>query len=202
MANATQEAARLYVSAPSDLDLRPLLDGLKRRGTQPYVLSDVVPLGSDILESLRLAIRRADRILVVLSNPPQAPSSSPDRTPAQEGPRQGIADPAQPLLRRGMALHQRPRRGDRIERRGRGGQRRPRRWLRPRRLVRRFRSNCGNPLLVELKQPLGPGRGEPGSPRPRCAPDGTTCVDRVSRAGGRGSATASGRAQRGPDSPF
>ena len=50
-------ALRLYVSAPSDLDLRPLLDGLKRRGAEPYVLSDVAPLGAEILQSLRLAIQ-------------------------------------------------------------------------------------------------------------------------------------------------
>ena len=56
----------------------------------------------------------------------------------------------------------------------------------------------GNPMLVELKQTLRPRRGEPGAPRPRCTPDGTSCVDRVSRAGGRRSATAAGRAQCGP----
>lgn len=61
-------ALRLYVSAPSDLDLRPLLDGLKRRGAEPYVLSDVAPLGAEILQSLRLAIQRADRVLVVLGD--------------------------------------------------------------------------------------------------------------------------------------
>lgn len=59
-------ALRLYVSAPSDLDLRPLLDGLKRRGAEPYVLSDVAPLGTEILHSLRLALQGADRVLVVL----------------------------------------------------------------------------------------------------------------------------------------
>jgi hypothetical protein len=69
MASTAQEAPRLYVSAPSDLDLRPLLDGLKRRGTQPYVLSDVALLGGEILESLRLAIQRADRVLIVLGDP-------------------------------------------------------------------------------------------------------------------------------------
>jgi hypothetical protein len=57
---------RLYISAPSDLDLRPLLDGLKRRGAEPYVLSDVAPLGTEILHSLRSAIQGADRVLVFL----------------------------------------------------------------------------------------------------------------------------------------
>lgn len=70
MANPVSEVPRLYVSAPSDLDLRPLLDGLKRRGAEPYVLSDVAPLGADIAESLRLAISQADRVLVVLTNEP------------------------------------------------------------------------------------------------------------------------------------
>jgi hypothetical protein len=61
---------RLYISAPSDLDLRPLLDGLKRRGAEPYVLSDVAPLGTEILHSLRSAIQGADRVLVVLGEDP------------------------------------------------------------------------------------------------------------------------------------
>jgi hypothetical protein len=67
MAGRVTVGRRLYVSAPGDLDLRPLLDGLKRRGTDPYVLSDVAPLGADIVQSLRLAIGRADQVLVVLS---------------------------------------------------------------------------------------------------------------------------------------
>jgi hypothetical protein len=70
MANQVLTVPRLYVSAPSDLDLRPLLEGLKRRGTEPYVLSDVAPLGADIQQSLRVAIERADRVLVVLSDAP------------------------------------------------------------------------------------------------------------------------------------
>jgi len=36
------------------------------------VLSDVAPLGAEILQSLRLAIDRADLVLVVLSEPPRA----------------------------------------------------------------------------------------------------------------------------------
>ena len=74
MADWAPAVPRLYVSAPSDLDLRPLLDGLKRRGTEPYVLSDVAPLGAEILQSLRLAIERADRVLVVVGD---APSPNP-----------------------------------------------------------------------------------------------------------------------------
>jgi hypothetical protein len=68
MADRAPAVSRLYVSAPADLDLRPLLDGLKRRGTEPYVLSDVAPLGTDITHSLRVAISRADRVLVVLGD--------------------------------------------------------------------------------------------------------------------------------------
>ncbi len=264
MANATQEAARLYVSAPSDLDLRPLLDGLKRRGTQPYVLSDVVPVGGDILESLRLAIRRADRILVVLSNPPQAnPMLEAGFALALGKPVLIIAEPGATVpadLADQVIARARPDdldainfALDHIEQRAPVGTRRPHpqtgrplRRARAKELLTRLSHSSagewpsinvlveaiessggvavvnedrdagfdlgvwsddleaigGNPLLVELKQPLGPRRGEPGSPRPRCAPDGTTCVDRVLRAGGRGSATASGRGQRGPDSPF
>lgn len=91
MASTAQEAPRLYVLAPSDLDLRPLLDGLKRRGTQPYVLSDVALLGGEILESLRLAIQRADRVLIVLGDPPFVLSAGPDgrlHVKFQVGPRQ------------------------------------------------------------------------------------------------------------------
>jgi hypothetical protein len=67
---ASEIPSRLYVSGPSDFELRPLLDGLKRRGADPYVLSDVAPLGADIVQSLRLAISRADRVLVVLTKAP------------------------------------------------------------------------------------------------------------------------------------
>jgi hypothetical protein len=74
MSNTTPHVSRLYVSAPTDLDLRPLLDGLKRRGTQPYVLSDVAQLGADIVESLQRAIQQADRVIVVLGD---APASNP-----------------------------------------------------------------------------------------------------------------------------
>lgn len=34
------------------------------------MLSDVAPLGAEILQSLRLAIQRADQVLVVLGDPP------------------------------------------------------------------------------------------------------------------------------------
>ncbi len=69
-ANRAPAVLRLYVSAPSDLDLRPLLDGLKRRGAEPYVLSDVAPLGAEILQSLQLAIQGADQVLIVLGDAP------------------------------------------------------------------------------------------------------------------------------------
>lgn len=69
-ASVVPAVPRLYVSAPSDLDLRPLLDGLKRRRAEPYVLSDVAPLGEEMLQSLRLAIQRADQVLVVLGDVP------------------------------------------------------------------------------------------------------------------------------------
>ena len=59
---------RLFVSAPAGADLRPLLDGLRRRGGQPFVLTDVAALGGDILHSLRTAIGRADQVIVVLGD--------------------------------------------------------------------------------------------------------------------------------------
>ena len=70
MAYRASKAPRLYVSARSDLDLRPLLEGLKQHGAEPYVLSDVAPLGADIAQRLRLAIDQADRVLVVLTREP------------------------------------------------------------------------------------------------------------------------------------
>jgi nucleoside 2-deoxyribosyltransferase len=48
------------------MDLGPLLSGLERRGGTPYVLSDVAPLGADILQSVQRAIEMADRVIVVL----------------------------------------------------------------------------------------------------------------------------------------
>jgi hypothetical protein len=70
MANWASQMPRLYVSAAADVDVRPLLAGLRRRGADPYVLSDVAPLGGGILQSVRLAIERADRVLVVLGEAP------------------------------------------------------------------------------------------------------------------------------------
>ena len=67
---AAAATPQLYVSAPASLDLRPLLDGLKQRGAQPYLVSDVASPGADALESLRLAIQGADQVLVVLGDPP------------------------------------------------------------------------------------------------------------------------------------
>jgi hypothetical protein len=49
------------------MDLGPLLAGLQRRGGTPYVLSDVAPLGANILQSVQQAIATADRVLVVLA---------------------------------------------------------------------------------------------------------------------------------------
>jgi hypothetical protein len=49
------------------MDLGPLLAGLQRRGGTPYVLSDVAPLGANILQSVQQAIATADRVLIVLA---------------------------------------------------------------------------------------------------------------------------------------
>ncbi len=67
---AAAAAPRLYVSAPGGLDLHPLLDGLKQRGAEPYVLSDAAQLGAEALGSLRLAVQGADYVLVVLGDRP------------------------------------------------------------------------------------------------------------------------------------
>lgn len=68
--NGPAAGPQLYVCAPGDVGLGPLLDGLRRRGVQPYLLSDVAPLGGEVLDSLRLAILGADRVLVVLGDTP------------------------------------------------------------------------------------------------------------------------------------
>jgi hypothetical protein len=58
---------RWFISAPAGIELGPLLAGLQRRGGAPYVLSDVAPLGANILQSVQQAIATADRVLVVLA---------------------------------------------------------------------------------------------------------------------------------------
>jgi hypothetical protein len=63
----TSTGSRWFVSAPAGVDLRPLLAALRRRGANPFVLSDVAPLGASILQSVRQAIDTADHILVVLA---------------------------------------------------------------------------------------------------------------------------------------
>jgi hypothetical protein len=70
MADSAPSRPRLFISAPAGTDLRPLLTGLKGRGASPYVLSDVAPLGADILQSLQQAIASADTVIVVLGKEP------------------------------------------------------------------------------------------------------------------------------------
>ncbi|MFE7582179.1 hypothetical protein ACFU5Y_11525 [Streptomyces gardneri] len=67
--DAPAPTSRWFVSAPADTNLRPLLRELKRRGVDPYVLSDVAPLGASIAQSLQQAIVQAETVLVVLGNP-------------------------------------------------------------------------------------------------------------------------------------
>jgi nucleoside 2-deoxyribosyltransferase len=57
---------RVFVSAPAETDVSPLIEALERRSAQPYVLSDVALLGANILDNLQEAIRRADLVVVVL----------------------------------------------------------------------------------------------------------------------------------------
>jgi hypothetical protein len=59
---------RWFISAPVGMDLGSLLAGLQRRGGTPYVLSDVAPLGANILQSVQQAVAAADRVLVVLAD--------------------------------------------------------------------------------------------------------------------------------------
>jgi hypothetical protein len=58
--------ARWFIAAGSDVDLSALISDLRRRGTDPYVLSDVAELGADVLQSVSQAIARADLVLLVV----------------------------------------------------------------------------------------------------------------------------------------
>jgi hypothetical protein len=68
--------SRWFISAPAGMDLGPLLAGPRRRpGTEPYVLSDVAPLGANIQQSVLQAIKTADHVLVVLADAETSPNS-------------------------------------------------------------------------------------------------------------------------------
>ncbi|MGY1618872.1 hypothetical protein ACI797_19195 [Geodermatophilus sp. SYSU D00691] len=58
----------MFVSAPYDTSLGPLLDGLRRAGVDAYVTSDTAVLGADLIETVRSAIDAADLVLVVLTS--------------------------------------------------------------------------------------------------------------------------------------
>lgn len=64
------QRARVFVSAPYDTALRPLLDALRGAGVDAFISSDVASLGSDVVESARSAIEAADLVLVVLTKQP------------------------------------------------------------------------------------------------------------------------------------
>jgi hypothetical protein len=57
---------RWFISAGTDVDLSGLISDLRRRGAEPYVLSDVAELGADVLQSVSQAIVGADYVLLVL----------------------------------------------------------------------------------------------------------------------------------------
>jgi hypothetical protein len=67
MPNRPAAAPRVFISHQGDADIRPLLEGLRDRGTDPYVLSDVAVLGSEFVEALRNAVERADLVVAVLA---------------------------------------------------------------------------------------------------------------------------------------
>jgi hypothetical protein len=66
---------RWFISAPASADLRPLLEGLDRRGAEAYVLSDVAQLGASSLQSVQEAIGSADMVLVVVGDDPTSANS-------------------------------------------------------------------------------------------------------------------------------
>jgi predicted nucleotide-binding protein len=60
--------ARWFISAGTDVDLSGLISDLRRRGAEPYILSDVAELGADVLQSVSRAIGEADNVLLVLGS--------------------------------------------------------------------------------------------------------------------------------------
>jgi hypothetical protein len=70
MTASAAPAVRVFVAAPHDTALRPLLEGLRRAGLDAFVFSDVAPLGTDLVESARTAVDAADLVLVVLTKRP------------------------------------------------------------------------------------------------------------------------------------
>lgn len=68
--------SRWFVSAPAEIEIGPLLARLQQRGAEPYVLSDVAPLGANILQSIQHAISAADRVLVLLGTEAISPNSA------------------------------------------------------------------------------------------------------------------------------
>lgn len=68
MTASTAPALRVFVSAPYDATLAPLLSALRRAGLDAFVSSDVAPLGASRVEGARSAIERADLVLVVLTD--------------------------------------------------------------------------------------------------------------------------------------
>lgn len=68
MSMTTTIVRRVYVSAPQEVDISSLIQGLVVDGREPYVLSDVASLGSDLLTSVREAISAADLVLVVFGD--------------------------------------------------------------------------------------------------------------------------------------
>lgn len=59
---------RWFISASHGVEVGPIVAGLRARGEDPYLLSDVAPLGANLTQSLRKAIAEADRVLVVLAD--------------------------------------------------------------------------------------------------------------------------------------
>jgi hypothetical protein len=66
LADLPAGGTRVFLVHQGDAKITPLLDGLRERGTEPYVLSDVAVLGGDLLDALRVAVERADLVVVVL----------------------------------------------------------------------------------------------------------------------------------------
>lgn len=65
MASRPAGTPRVFISHQRDADIRSLLEGLRDRGTEPYVLSDVAVLESELLDALREAVERADLVVVL-----------------------------------------------------------------------------------------------------------------------------------------
>jgi hypothetical protein len=67
---------RCFISAPGEAMVAPLVEVLQQRGWEPFVLSDVVQLGSSLTEAVEGAIRSADVVIGLFTDQPVAANTA------------------------------------------------------------------------------------------------------------------------------